>query len=381
MSHTHPQPTESPVAAPRSPPHRRRWPIVVGAIVALLIVFCVIADHVTLDYYAIAPGEAQSVGPLIHVPPSKAHPVNGSVLLTDVYLSPVTLLGYVPDLLSSNTELIPTSNVLEPGTSPAQLTDQGYLEMAQSQSAAKALALQTLGYTVPERDAGTLIFSVQSGSPAASVLSVAQIITAVDGTPTPNDCAFVGAIHDKPAGTVVRLSVEQSTVTPEAEIKPGPVVTETVRLAEPPAGLGSSGCPGVTGPAKGYLGISPETQQDFTYPFPINVDTTDIGGPSAGLAMTLGIIDKLSTGDLTGHHVVAATGTIASDGTVGDVSGVPQKTVAVEQAGATDFLVPPQELKAAESKANGSLHVYAVSTLQQALSVLRRLGGQVPTTH
>ena len=381
MTHAHPQSTESPVAAPRAPARRRRWPIVVGVILALVIVFCVIADRVTLDYYAIAPGEAQSVGPLIHVPPSKAHPVNGSVLLTDVYLSQVTLLGYLPDLLSSNTDLVPTSNLLEPGTSPEQLTDQGYLEMAQSQSAAKALALQTLGYTVPEHDAGTLVFSVQTGSPAASVLSVAQIITAVDGTPTPNECAFVAAIHDRPAGTVVNLSVEQSTVTPEAEIKPGPVVTKSVRLAEPPAGLGSSGCPGVTGPAKGFLGISPETQQDFTYPFPINVDTTDIGGPSAGLAMTLGIIDKLSTGDLTGHHVIAATGTISSDGTVGDVSGVPQKTVAVEQAGGTDFLVPPQELKAAESKANSSLHVYAVSTLQQALDVLRRLGGRVPTTH
>ena len=84
--------------------------------------------------------------------------------------------------------------------------------------------------------------------------------------------------------------------------------------------------------------------------------------------MTLGIIDKLSGGDLTGKRTVAATGTIDPQGDVGDVGGVPQKTIAVERAGATVFFVPPQEYAAAMSKDTPQLHVYSVSSLDQALT-------------
>ena len=123
------------------------------------------------------------------------------------------------------------------------------------------------------------------------------------------------------------------------------------------------------------LGIDTEDQVDFTYPFPVNINVTNIGGPSAGLAMTLGVIDALDGGSVTGGHTVAATGTMDAQGDVGDVGGVAQKTVAVENAGATIFLVPPQEYKAAKSKDRPGLAIYPVSTLNQALSVLAAHGG------
>jgi Lon-like protease len=151
-----------------------------------------------------------------------------------------------------------------------------------------------------------------------------------------------------------------------------------VKLAAPPKGLVDTGCGAPIKPTA-YLGIAPETQQDWHFPVKVTVHTSDIGGPSAGLAMTLGIIDQLSSGRLTGNHVVAATGTIDQYGNVGDVGGVAQKTVAVEQAGATVFFVPQVELKTAESKATPQLHVYAVNNLNQVLSILKRLGGSVPS--
>ena len=114
---------------------------------------------------------------------------------------------------------------------------------------------------------------------------------------------------------------------------------------------------------------------DYAYPFPVSINVIDIGGPSAGLAMTLGVIDTLSGGKLTGGHTVAATGTMDSLGNVGDVGGVAQKTIAVENAGATIFLVPPGEYKDAKSKQRPGLKIYAVSTLDQALKVLPDHGG------
>ena len=174
------------------------------------------------------------------------------------------------------------------------------------------------------------------------------------------------------------MSVQQNRFTADGTLVHGSTVTKTVHLAARPQGFSNqSGCPGVS-PSKGYLGVAVQTQQDFTYPFPITIRTPDIGGPSAGLAMTLGLLNTLSGGHLTAGKVVAATGTIDPDGAVGDVGGVAQKAVAVERAGATVFLVPGPELAAARSKATPSLHVYAVNTLAQALAVLGRLGGHVP---
>jgi Lon-like protease len=94
--------------------------------------------------------------------------------------------------------------------------------------------------------------------------------------------------------------------------------------------------------------------------------------------MTLGIIEKLTPASLTGGATIAATGTIDANGDVGDVGGVAQKTVAVARAGAAVFLVPPQELGVARAHASGGLRVFAVSSLDQALAVLGRLGGHVP---
>jgi PDZ domain-containing protein len=119
------------------------------------------------------------------------------------------------------------------------------------------------------------------------------------------------------------------------------------------------------------------TQPVYDFPFPVSINSDDIGGPSAGLAWTLGIINTVSGGHLTGGHTIAATGTIRPDGSVGDVGGVKQKTVAVERAGATIFFVPPQELKVAKSMATRSLTVYAVSSVRQALEDLQRRGGDL----
>ncbi len=363
---------------PSPAPRRRRWPAVLAAVVALVVVLAVVADRVQLNEYALTPGDAQPVGPLIHLPPGKGDKLYGRVLLTDVYLTQLTLLDYLPYRLNGDATLVNADQVLEPGTSSDQLLVQGFLEMEQAKAAAEAAAFRRLGDRVTVRDGGTLVFGVQIGSPADGHLQVGQLVTAVDGTPTPGVCQFVGALQRLRPGAVARLAVRLVSVGASGSVDYGRTVERHVRLGRRPKGVPApSGCPGV-GSSDAYLGVSVETRQVFTYPFPVRIDTADIGGPSAGLAMALGLLDRLSGGDLTGGRVVAATGTIDPQGNVGDVGGVAQKTVAVERAGATVFLVPPQEYAAARSKDVPSLKVYAVATLSQALGVLRRLGGHVP---
>ncbi|MFD6425019.1 S16 family serine protease [Streptomyces sp. NPDC060198] len=116
-----------------------------------------------------------------------------------------------------------------------------------------------------------------------------------------------------------------------------------------------------------------------------SLDLGDIGGPSAGLFLALGIIDKLdgngSGGDLTGGRTIAGTGTIAADGAVGAVGGVSMKTQAARRDGATVFLVPKDECGAAEAELPNGLRLIPVTTLKGAVSALDALdkGGKVPS--
>ncbi|MFG2593398.1 S16 family serine protease [Streptomyces sp. NPDC048438] len=116
----------------------------------------------------------------------------------------------------------------------------------------------------------------------------------------------------------------------------------------------------------------------------ITLHLADVGGPSAGLFFSLGIIDKLSDngsgGNLTGGRTIAGTGTIEADGTVGAVGGVSLKTQAARRDGATFFLVPKAECKQAKAEQPDGLRLISVTTLESAVSSLRALdeGGKVP---
>jgi PDZ domain-containing protein len=112
----------------------------------------------------------------------------------------------------------------------------------------------------------------------------------------------------------------------------------------------------------------------------------DVGGPSAGLLFSLGIVDKLngdgSGGDLTGGRVIAGTGTIDADGTVGAVGGVPLKTQAAKRDGATVFLVPKDECSDARTELPEGLRLIPVTTLKgavDALVALEKGTGKVPS--
>ncbi|MER5601737.1 S16 family serine protease [Streptomyces sp. NPDC002265] len=131
--------------------------------------------------------------------------------------------------------------------------------------------------------------------------------------------------------------------------------------------------------ALGYLRL---TDKDVK----VTLKLADVGGPSAGLLFSLGIVDKLdgngSGGDLTGGRTVAGTGTITADGKVGAVGGVALKTQAARRDGATVFLVPKDECSDAESQLPVGLRLVPVTTLKGAVGALVALEtgkGSVPS--
>ncbi|MCX4550798.1 hypothetical protein OG204_13235 [Streptomyces sp. NBC_01387] len=117
----------------------------------------------------------------------------------------------------------------------------------------------------------------------------------------------------------------------------------------------------------------------------VTLHLADVGGPSAGLLFSLGIVDKLdgngAGGDLTGGRTIAGTGTISADGTVGAVGGVALKTQSAARDGATVFLVPKAECSDARSGLPHGLRLIPVTTLKGAVSSLDALrkGASVPS--
>jgi len=355
------------VATPR---RRRRWPYVllgVGVVVGAAVLYCALA---TAPYYELLPGQAQSVAGLITVPSSQAHRVSGRLLLTDVEVDTMKYLQFVPAWFDPNATVV-SAGELTANLPASEFDAQGTVDMSESQLTASAVALRQLGYSVPEHDVGTTVYVIQPGSPAwdQHALQVGDVVTAIDGVPTPNPQALVAATHTHQPGDTITLQVgtiDHPTPGHAVSLKLGSMRTADGKV-EPLIGIGD----------KAAQIASMGTQPAYDYPFAVHINSDNIGGPSAGLAFTLGIVNSLTGGQLTGGHIVAATGTIHPDGTIGDVGGVAQKTVAVQRAGATLFLVPDQEVSVAQSKATGKLKVMGVSSLSQALQDLTRIGGHL----
>ena len=308
----------------------------------------------------------------ITVPATLSHPIQGSLYMVDVLVGRATPAQYILSKLgllhtfSEGTQLVPANQVLG-DTPPAQLACQDAQQMQSATSSAPVVALRHLGYQVKENNLGAQLYEIAPGSPAAAAgLRCNDIVVAVNGRPVHTANDLTAAVHASAPGEPVRITVQRAGSNGKPQTK-----TLTARIGATPASVNAAraGLP--------FLGVVSSTRSTYTFPFDVTIDVGNIGGPSAGLAMTLATLDILSNGDLTGGHRVAATGTIGLDGTVGDVGGVAQKAVAVRKAGATVFLVPADELKDAQSEA-GSMKVYPVKTLQQALDILKSLGGHVP---
>jgi len=349
-----------------------------GVVIAVAIV---VSSFVTLNEYAIIPGSATSVIPLISVQAGHAQRHRGSVLLTDVELVRLRAINYLFYKLNSNADIEPKSRLI--GTlTPSQYDTEGAIDMANARQAATEVALRTLGYKATARPTGVVDYAPDSAdAPASGFLTVGDVITSVNGAPTLSIQQLERALGSLlPGATVVvtfrafsSTHVQHATITLGATRTTPDGLTCLRQSAKSTLAFATR-----AGRKVACFGIVPvELFKTVNTPFRISMNAEGIIGPSAGLAFTLGLIQKLDGANLTGGATIAATGTMAADGTVGDVGGVAQKTVAVANAGATVFFVPPPELAVAKAHSNPSLRVFAVSNIAQAVADLEHLGGSV----
>ena len=316
--------------------------------------------HSIVDDGAVAlkPGSARPTSDRIEVVDLPMFEPAGEILFTTVAIDDqVTISDWVRSARDDAVILRTREEVFGTRTSQEQ-RERNLQLMAVSKDTAVIAALEYLGVEAVV-ESGVGFNGVVEEGPVDGLLQVGEIIVAVDDDLITGLESLLEFLSATDPGTEVQITLE--------DVDTGELRTQSVTLGAHPEGR-----------VGGFIGIMDVTVRavDADLPFELDIDSGSIGGPSAGLAFTLTIIDLLTEGELTGGGKVAVTGTISAGGSVGDVGGVAQKARAAEDAGAEVFIVPIDAIAEAESTTE-RLQIEGVATLDEAIEVLAGLGGDV----
>jgi PDZ domain-containing protein len=331
-----------------SPVVTRRIAVLTAGVV-LLVLFGVLGTTLPVPYVAQVPGPTfNTLGdiegkPIISIEGRERNDVEGNLNLTTVGVSRggLSLVQAVRGWFDDEVSVVPEESVYPPDRSVEDTRRANREAFLTSEQAAQTVALGRLGYPVK-----VVVQGLAEDSPSGGALQEGDALEAVDGVPTPDTDALNDVLQSIPGGSTVTVSY--------------------TRLGEP--GTASV----TTRPAEGrdgsLLGITILEQPSA--PFDVDIQVEDVGGPSAGLMLTLGILDLVGDDDLTGGAVVAGTGTIDTEGTVGPIGGIPLKMVAAREIGAELFLVPAGNCAEAAAAPDPGFPLARVATLDDALEAL-----------
>lgn len=334
---------------------RPRLPLrLAGVIVALGLAALLALWLIPSGDYILLPDRAKPVAPLVTVPHEGIAPGGGrgGIYYTDVLVRRATLLEQLIPGLHGGATIVPAHAINPPGVNDAQRRQADLRDMTRSQDIAAAVALRKLGYKVVARPTGVLVNAVAATAPAASKLRPGDLITAVDGKPVLTIKALRTAMAARRPGDQVRYTVRRGGETAQVALR---------TIASP------------ADAKRAIAGFAPEQGTDLKLPVAVQIDAGEVGGPSAGLAFALDVLVELGRQDLAKGNVVASTGEIFLDGSVGPVGGIQQKTIGARRAGATIFLVPAGDNATEARRYAGEMRVVPVESFQQALSALATL--------
>jgi PDZ domain-containing protein len=337
--------------------NRRLWTLVVSALT--LVALVAIALVLPVPYIRLAPGPTYNVigqvgdREVIEITGTTVYPTSGALDMTTVRESGgprggLTFVQAIGAWFSESDAVVPQELVYREEVTAEQIKERQAELFEMSESNAVAAALGFLG--LPVRTT-TYVSRVFVETPAYGVLRAGDVVLTLDDQVISSPAQFAETIRGTPVGTEFRIRVLRDGVEQDVNLR---------SAANP------------EDPELGYLGINlaPFYQGDFD----IRLNLEDIGGPSAGMMFALGIVNKLTPDDLTGGNVIAGTGTVQPDGSIGPVGGVRQKMAAARTAGAELFLMAPRQCPETEGRVPDGLTVVPVETLADAVATITAWG-------
>lgn len=313
--------------------------------IAILVAASFAAGWVRLPYYALGPGPARDVVPLIRIDGASTYPSSGHLVLTTVRFTPITPLGALVAWLDPEQAVVDDDVLHPPGLSPEEEQRRAVSEMDQSKIDAAVVVLSTVSGYPQKHGRGALIERVGEGCPADRRLFPGDLIVRIDGETVDSAAEASGLIDQVPLGRPIEFRIRTEGEERAVRVERGR-------------------CPGVREPLIGISLVEP-------FPFAISMESDDVGGPSAGLMWALGLYDLLTPGDLTEGRTIAGTGTIDGEGNVGPIGGVLDKVIAARDAGADILLVPRGNAGEVHATDHGSMRVIPVASFDEALEALR----------
>jgi len=265
------------------------------------------------------------------------------VYMVDVLVRRANFLERVFPQIYDGARLVPEEQVNPEGLSESDRRQQSLQEMSTSQQVAIAVALRGLGHAVPSR--GAEVVAVQEGWPADGKLEPGDVIVAAKGEEVTSPEALRDVLRDHRPGEAVAITLRRDETTQELEV----------------------GTRSAAGERRAVMGVI--VQPELEFPVDVRIDAGDIGGPSAGLAFALDVVDELGS-DVDGGRRIAVTGALELNGEVLPVGGIAQKTLGAREVDADVFLVPAENAREARRYAE-DLRIVPVSSFREALSALQ----------
>ena len=324
---------------------------VAGVLAALACVTAIVLYLIPSSDYLLLPDPAHPVAPLVTVQGGHDPKGPGGIYFVDVIERHATVLESLFPSIHSGATLVPASEIVPPGVSDQAAHQADLRAMTISQKIAAAVALRRLGYKIVAKPIGVIVAALSGQSHAVGKLQPSDLIVAVNGAPTLAITKLRTELAKVKPGEVVALSIDRGGERRTVRVQ---------TLADP------------KNKKRAIVGFAPAQAVDVKLPLKVRIDARNVGGPSAGLAFALEVLEEL------GHNVdrgyrVAVTGQIELNGAVDPIGGVKQKTLGAREAKADVFLVPAGDnAREARRYANG-LRIIPVQSFPQALRALATL--------
>ena len=269
-----------------------------------------------LNSYIESPGTAADLQSFVKI---KGHPdrYKGSFMLTSVAIQRAHPATYLYAKMMPYMSIESAEDVTGGQNSVTYDRVQKFY-MDSSINEAIAVAYNAAHQKVTRRYLGIYVLQVQPNSKFKHDVHVGDTITKVDGHHFNTAQGFQKYIGAKKVGTPLAV-----TYTRDGKTK---------TVTHPLVKIANTNKPGI--------GIILTNNMQVKTKIPVKVDAGQYGGPSGGLMFSLQIYQQISGKDLQRGRKIAGTGTINSDGTVGEIGGIDKKVIAAHRAGATIFFAP-----------------------------------------
>lgn len=290
------------------------------------------------------PGKTFNLSELITVSDISEEGGKGNIEMVTVSIIDLPIVAYIAFLIIGDSQVFRSKEAMPAQINPDDYRDYGQLQMRLSVDEAKYVALTHSGFSVEIEARGALVLYSLEGYPAAGYLRPGDIIKEIGERQVDNAEEMQEIIKNEKRNNV-SISFEREGKTLEKQI-------DIYKRND-----------------EAYLGLSIQDALYYDFPVDIEVNTEGVGGPSAGLAMTLAMIDALHSFDIAGGKKIVATGEINHDGSVEAIGGIEQKIDAALSADADIFFYPKDNSDEVR-RDHPELVLVAVERVEDALDYL-----------